>query len=495
MVRITETVVASNEIDSVLQYLNNIDTMVADRCGIILQTDENFESYYGCKKESVLGRSVYELEEEGLFRPSSIAKVLRVKKEVTLVQNLKSGKRLIVTAVPIKNENDEIIRVVAYSTDVEQYLHLKEWSEDLHEKIEQYNSKINELENKQRLMEEVLHNNPIFDNKNNAIKEDNKEDIMGSVITKNKNFTNSLNKIKKMSKYDVNILFQGETGVGKTMLAKKLHMLSGYSEGEFIEVNCGAIPKQLIESELFGYTKGSFTGANNDGKKGLIELAHKGSLFLDEVGELPMSAQVKLLKVIQDKTVRRIGSTVSKKIDCRIIAATNKNLEEEVQQGKFRADLLYRLNTISIDLPPLRKRKDDIPLLSINLLKKYNEKYGENKMIDDSVMEYLNNYTWPGNIRELENVIQGLILNCEEEMIKVDILPQYIINTWQTQLKNKIEEENSNTNIGDLNKAIEALEGKIIKEYYKKYNSSIKLSKALNISQTTAVRKINKYLK
>ena len=217
------------------------------------------------------------------------------------------------------------------------------------------------------MVENILDGDQLFDYKG---KEKTLENTTKDVITKNRNFKNILDEMKNMAKYDVNILLLGESGVGKTMLAKKIHLLSEYRNGEFVEINCGAIPQHLIESELFGYTKGSFTGASNDGKRGLLEIADKGTIFLDEICELPLQSQAKLLKAIQDKTVRRIGGTSSRKIDCRIIAATNKNLEDEVKKGNFRLDLLYRLNTVTINIPSLKERREDIQFLSEYLVKK-----------------------------------------------------------------------------------------------------------------------------
>ncbi len=212
--------------------------------------------------------------------------------------------------------------------------------------------------------------------------------------------------IKRVSKVDSNVLITGESGTGKELVARAIHKLSTRSNGPFVAVNCGGVPESLIESELFGYKKGAFTGASND-KMGLVEAAQKGTLFLDEIGDLTPSLQVKLLRLLQEKTVRRIGDTKDIPVDVRIIAATNRDIEKMVVEGTFREDLFYRLNVIPIHLPPLRERREDIPLLAQFFLKKYSKILGKDiQRISSFAMDILKNYDFPGNVRELENIIE-----------------------------------------------------------------------------------------
>ncbi|OZV10864.1 hypothetical protein CIW83_17835 [Tissierella sp. P1] len=222
---------------------------------------------------------------------------------------------------------------------------------------------------------------------------------------------------------------EGESGVGKGVLSYFLHNNSLRYNKPFIKINCGAIPENLLESELFGYEKGSFTGANKDGKVGLIQLADKGTLFLDEIGELPLNLQVKLLNVIQNKELTKVGGTTTIPIDIRIIAATNRNLQDMVKNKAFREDLYYRLKVVPITIPPLRERKEDIPPLILNFLNRFNEKYNYNKKISPEAMKILLSYNWSGNIREIENLIERLVVTTNDDIInRQDIIDCQLVS-------------------------------------------------------------------
>ncbi|HHV35757.1 MAG TPA: sigma-54-dependent Fis family transcriptional regulator [Syntrophomonadaceae bacterium] len=230
----------------------------------------------------------------------------------------------------------------------------------------------------------------------------------------------------KAAKVPSNVLIEGDSGTGKELIAKAIHLESGRT-GSFVPINCGAVPKELIESELFGYEDGAFTGAKKGGKIGKFEMADKGTLFLDEIGEMTPDMQVRLLRVLQDKRITPVGGTKSKFIDARILAATNRNLWQEVLNGGFREDLYYRLNVIHITVPPLKARKDDIPLLANNFVQKFCHQFNKPVMqIDDEVMELLYRYDWPGNVRELSNIIENAVVFTEGNVILDDILPPHI---------------------------------------------------------------------
>ncbi|MGC8908428.1 MAG: sigma-54-dependent transcriptional regulator [Desulfomonilaceae bacterium] len=247
---------------------------------------------------------------------------------------------------------------------------------------------------------------------------------LGEIIGKSQQMQDIFNLISKIGPSNAGVLITGESGTGKELVAKAIHAHSPRADKPFITVNCAAIPENLLESELFGHVKGSFTGAIS-GKAGLVEMAHTGTLFLDEIGEVPLSLQAKLLRFLQEKEFRRVGDTDVKKVDVRIIAATNKNLEEEVQKGSFREDLYYRLNVIRINLPPLRERSEDIPLLAEYFLKKFCAAQDKKiKKVSSLALRVLCNYHYPGNIRELENIIERCVTLEESDQLTAENIPR-----------------------------------------------------------------------
>jgi two-component system response regulator PilR (NtrC family) len=244
--------------------------------------------------------------------------------------------------------------------------------------------------------------------------------------------------VSQVADTKTNVLLCGESGTGKELVAREIHDQSERRDQPFVAVNCGAIPENLLESELFGHVKGAFTGAVQN-KPGLFETAHHGTLFLDEVGELPGSLQVKLLRVLQEKCLRRVGGTSDHQVDVRIVAATNRRLEEEVGAGRFREDLYYRLNVIQIELPPLRDRSEDIPLLIQHFVEKYAQELGKNvRSVSDAAMERVLRYEFPGNVRELENMVERAVALSQSEVIEPANLPPTILEgrerTTRTQL-------------------------------------------------------------
>ena len=291
-------------------------------------------------------------------------------------------------------------------------------------------------------------------------------------------------KIQKVAKTTTTTLITGESGTGKEVVAKAIHMNSNRAEKPFIPVNCGAIPESLIESEFFGYAKGAFTGANPNGKIGFFEQANGGTIFLDEIGDMPLSLQVKLLRVLQEKTITPIGSNKIKEVDVRIITATNRNLEELVKENRFREDLYYRLNVFPIYIPPLRERPTDIVELATYFIEKYSQLFNTpSKLISNEVKEFFLTYSWPGNIRELKNIIEYAInvIDEKENIIFLKHLPPRLANSFEDkQIKTLAE-----------------LEKEAIKNLLEKFGSSskdkVKIAKTLDISLATLYRKIKQY--
>lgn len=291
--------------------------------------------------------------------------------------------------------------------------------------------------------------------------------------------------IEKVADTDANLLLTGETGVGKSMFAKIIHDASSRSNNVFVEINCANIHDNLIESELFGYEEGAFTGANVGGKMGKIEMANNGTLFLDEITEMPLEMQQKFLEAIQHKRIARIGGTKYIDLDFRLITATNRDLEERVRQGKFREDLYYRINVIPMNIPPLRHRESDIISLVLHFARQNNGKYNLSKSFAKEVMQLFCRYSWPGNVRELENLVERMILTSAGDVIERKELPLYL------QEIDLLSEKKSTS----LKEALEFHEKNIILEAYSKYKTSVLVGEKLGISQTSAARKIRKYLR
>ncbi|WP_257349979.1 sigma-54 interaction domain-containing protein [Pseudalkalibacillus decolorationis] len=453
------------ELDALVRASKD-NIVITDGEGIVLRASPNSSAIYGTDSSSLIGKTVIELEAENVLSPSVTIMVLKERKEVQVMQHTSTGRSVMATGIPVYDEAGEIIRVISFSHDLTELQHLKEDYEELRTTMERYQSEILEIREKDHGLE--------------------------NMVIKSKSIQRTWQLVQRVAKSDASVVFLGESGVGKNVFARALHKGSQREKETFIEVNCGAIPESLFESEMFGYEAGSFTGANKKGKPGLIELADKGTLFLDEIGELPLPVQAKLLKVLQEKEVTRVGGIKSKSIDFRLIASTNQDLSEMVKQGKFRQDLFYRLNVISITIPPLRERKEDITMLSHYYLQKFNEKYGMSKFFHATTIEGLVAHDWPGNVRELQNMIERLVITAETNTIYPDSLPFYI---QQERLQNTdsllIEEleERSTT----LREALEEVEIRWLKRAARQYRTTYEMAEYLGLNQSNVVRKLKKY--
>ncbi|KFL15034.1 Fis family transcriptional regulator [Geobacillus stearothermophilus] len=447
------------ELDAILRSSND-NIVIADENGIVLRASPNCLSIYGKDASYLVGKSVYQLEKENVFCPSVTARVLREKKEVQLMQQTATGRVVMATGVPVFDQQNRLVRVISFSHDLTELERLKEDYEKLRKQMEHYQMEIEEL----------------------------KPD---HIVIQSKAMERIWKLVHRVAQSDATVLFLGESGVGKNVFARSLHLHSPRRNEPFIEVNCSAIPESLFESEMFGYEKGSFTGAQKTGKPGLIELADKGTLFLDEIGELPLSMQAKLLKVLQEKKVIRVGGIKERTVDFRLIASTNQNLEQMVKQGKFRQDLFYRLHVIPIYVPSLRERKEDIFMLAQYFLKKFNEKYQMDKYFHPSIVDHLIQYDWPGNVRELENMIERLVITSETRAIYPEYLPfsiqkhPEVITTHQS-----LEKQNEPST---LKEAMEQVERQWLLRAVKQCKTTYEMADYLGISQPTVVRKLKKY--
>ncbi|GAX89253.1 sigma 54-interacting transcriptional regulator [Effusibacillus lacus] len=433
---------------------------VSDGQGMTLRVSSAAERLWGYKEEELVGQTVYELEKKGVFKPSITRLVLEKKEKVQAIQTTKTGRRLKVVGTPIKDEDGNIIRVINTSRDITEESRLQSELEETKQIMQGYKRELEQL--KQRTLQD------------------------GQLIVKSQLMKNVIALAEKVADFDSTVLILGESGVGKEIIASHIYQNSPRKDKPFIKVNCGAIPENLLESELFGYDKGAFTGASKDGKMGLFELAHDGTLFLDEIGEIPLALQVKLLRVLQEKEFVRVGGTRSVQVNVRIIAATNRNLEEEVRKNAFREDLYYRLNVVPIRIPPLRERQEDILPLAVHFLEKCNKQFNTNKSFSRETAELLQAYKWPGNVRELQNIIERLVVTTEQKVIEVHHLPDALLQT-QT-----VASGVSVSNIIPLQQAIELVERQLLTMAKERYNTTTKIAEVLGVNQSTISRKLNK---
>jgi transcriptional regulator with PAS, ATPase and Fis domain len=306
------------------------------------------------------------------------------------------------------------------------------------------------------------------------------------ILVRNKKMNECLQVALRIAQYDVNVLLLGESGVGKTKMSEIIHRASNRANKPFISINCGSIPENLLESELFGYEKGAFSGASEKGKLGQFELADGGTLVLDEISELLPSLQVKLLKAIDEKKILKIGGNTHKKVDVRIIAATNKNLKEMVEHNLFRDDLYFRLNVAPIKIPPLRERRDEIPFLIKHFFDSANKMFGTKKIPDRTLQRELGTFDYPGNVRELKNLIERLIVMSAHDIIKVEDLRNVISDEEHYIDLNKCKD-------CSLKKYLEECEKKVLLKTLKEEKRLTRVAKRLGISNATLWRKLKRY--
>lgn len=434
--------------------------VIADKNGKVLRISKSCEKVFGIKKFEMIGENAKKLEKTGVLSKSTAAFVSNNEKKVTLVQTTKAGRKLLVTGLPMFDESRNLIRIISVSKDITEK--------------EKLRCKLNATEEQLDWYKEEMRKKVNFEN--------------DFVVGNSKAMNNIMELVKRVSSLNITVLLTGETGVGKSLTAKNIHSLSKRRQKQFIKLNCGAIPNNLLESELFGYVAGAFTGAQKSGKKGLIEAADGGTLFLDEICELPLHLQVKLLHVLEDEQIYRVGSTIPVKVNIRLISATNKNIKKLVEQGKFREDLYYRLNVVPINIPSLKERIEDISILVDHFLVKYNKEYGLNKEITSDALKQLKLYYWPGNIRELENIIKRLIVVVQDKVMKKDD----VINI----LDNESTENNLDINFNEimpLKNAKELVEKRLIVLAREQCETTREMASLLDIHQSTVVKKLQKF--
>lgn len=461
--------------EDLLRIINHSfdEIFVTDANGVVVYVNAACVNHYGQRSEEMVGKHSREMTEQNLWWPRLSPLAQRYKKRLTRKQISCTGVTMLTTASPVFNHKGEVDYVIENIRNITKGCGILEELEESEAFFQKIEATLDD-----RDMEELVIDNFVAHS-----------DVMQDIIKMS----------RRIAAVNSNVLITGDSGTGKSIISRFIHDRSPRKDGAFLEINCAALPESLIESELFGYVRGAFSGAASQGKKGLIRAADNGTLFLDEIGELPTAVQAKLLKFIQDGTYFEVGGTQEKHANCRIIAATNRDLPSMVKQGKFRQDLYYRLKVFEINIPPLAERRDDIiPLLSF-FLKKYNTKYGFNKQMSVECVAVLGNYHWPGNVRELANTMEQFVVMSTEETITVNQLPRSIRNyqnneaeeiqstpTAVTSLSYKDRYDYLITNHEELLK-------KLFTAMYWEFGSSRKIADVLKISQSSAYRALKKY--
>jgi len=426
---------------------------IIDGNGITLHANKALKRIAGISAKDVVGKHVTVPMLEGKFTSCVTLDALKQKKTVTQFDDYLNGNRCLNTSSPILDDTGEVHRVVALIRDMTEL-------ESLQEKVVQV--ELEALRYKDEL--EKLEKGSVF--------------VGNSLI-----FQKNLKQLKKVAKSTSCVLLMGETGTGKSLAASYIHENSERKDKSFIAINCAAIAESLIDSELFGYQKGAFTGADQNGKKGYFELADGGTLLLDEIGELPLNVQAKLLHVLDNYSFHKVGGNAAVTVDVRIIAATNRHLEDLVKTGEFRKDLYYRLNVLTIIVPPLRERFEDVPLLANVFLRDACRRLGTSKIFHKKALLALSGYSWPGNVRELRGAVEYLVAMSEGSTIKIEDMRPYIFS------ENIEEGASVLIKTKNLTDAVSELERGMIKDALIQGGSTYKAAKRLGISQSSVVRK------
>jgi PAS domain S-box-containing protein len=442
---------------------NSYDGIILADGELILNVNASFGRITGLAPTQLVGKKFSELDTESHICLGAIEEVIRLtrfhKKNLTLQRRLITGNEIFVTGNPIFDRQGQVNRVLLNVRDVTDLKSLED-----------------QIKNVSALYGDFQQ---VCDEKPSSFR---------GVVAESPAMRRLLDLVLRVSRVDSTVLLQGPSGVGKDVFARLLYRLSARNRKPFVSVNCGAIPETLLESEFFGYKKGAFTNADPTGKVGLFEQANHGILFLDEVGELPLNLQVKLLQVIQDRCCRRLGDIKHIDLDVRIMAATNRDLRQMVSEGLFRADLFYRLYVVPIDIPALNDRREDILPLSLRFLNHFNAKYKVSRTLGHELMSVLESYDWPGNVRELQNVVERMVVTADAEVLTPSHLPDSIRKRGSVNSPGSDPASTLN-----LKEARERLEYELIKRALMKSVNTREAAKLLGVDHSTVVRKAQRY--
>lgn len=439
---------------------------ISDKEGTTLYINKAYEKLTGLSGKEVCGKAVSELQSQGVFDVFLNPKIVKTKAPASLVQKLGQKNNIVhLQGFPVFDDEGEVCLVVTFVRDVTVMTSLRETIAEQRKTIERYHGRITD----------ILGTQPST------------EGIFASPVMKE-----LVKMLMDIAQTDATVLLLGETGVGKDVLARMIHQRSKRDGEMFMKVDCSSIAETLIESEFFGYVKGAFSGANTQGRAGYFEMASGGTIFLDEIGELPLPMQSKLLRVLQDQEIIRLGSSRIIPVDVRIIAATNRDLKTEIKEGKFRQDLFYRLNVAKAVVPPLRERLEDIPLLAKHFLDLHCTKYKKSMSFSDEMLGAFTRYSWPGNIRELYNLVLQLVVTKPEGKLTTRDLPSHIT----TPEENHTADLNSLLSHVDikkpLNEIIAEIEEHIISRGIEEHGSIHNAAKVFQVNRSTLFRKLNR---
>jgi PAS domain S-box-containing protein len=439
---------------------------ICDSQANVIQINGASERLNGISASEVVGRNMADLVAEGLLDRSITLEVLETQAPVTRVQTTREGRRLLSTGNPVFDEHGRIVMVVTNDRDLSEIDRLRKQILTKTALSQRYHEELIDRQLEGLAQEEILFRSPA---------------MLRVVET-----------ALRVARVDSSVLITGPSGVGKERIAELIHRRSARSQRPMIRVNCGAIPESLFESEVFGYERGAFTGAHRQGKPGLVEVADGGVLFLDEVAEIPANSQVKLLRFLDDGTIQRVGSTRGKKVDVRILAATNQSLETLVQENRFRQDLYFRLRVIPIHVPPLAERREDIPILVEHFLGRFSRVLGQEKRISPEAMDLLTAYAFPGNVRELVNLCERLAVMCAGPTVRTDDLPAAVRNADGSPSADPPPPREEDPG-GRLKDQMARYERTVLEDAVRMHRTQEEVARFLHVNQATIARKMARY--
>jgi PAS domain S-box-containing protein len=449
---------------------------ILDPAGVFLEVNAAFERITGIPRDRWIGRSIEEMQQlPGVPKQSATLEALRRGRPATTLVNARGGELVMITASPHCGPDGTVRNVILNARNITQLNLLKYQLER-----ERGAAKLADLARLRRSWFESR-----LDNVG-----------LGHLVVASPQMGDLLSTAAAIADVDSTVLLEGETGTGKGLVARFIHHVSRRRDRPLVEVDCGAIPENLVESELFGYEPGAFTGSARGGKKGQFEVADGGTIFLDEIGELPLPSQTKLLKVLDDKEVRPLGAAKQRHLDLRVICATNKNLRDLVAAGRFREDLLYRIDVVPLRLPPLRERPEDKKALIYSLLDRFNKEFGRKRVLSLEAVAALCGYDYPGNVRELRNILERLVLTSKNEEIGVEDLPpqvQAMASGPAAAAAREAIVEESLAEVVDYRARVEKLELQMLRHFARTCRSTYEVARATGLTQSAVVRKLKKY--